>query len=162
MRELVVTDFAQGMVDVARAKHEQGESSLDAATCKCTFQVMDVQKLDAEDASYDCVVDSFGICSFECPHAAQREMHRVLRPGGTLLLLEHGRSNAGFGLGSLLNRWLDRRALPHVHRWGCFWNRDIEAIVGSAGFEVERVESHSFGTTYEIVARKKKEAADPA
>ena len=116
---------------------------------------MDVQHMSAPDASFDVVVDTFGICSFEDPRAALREMHRVLRPGGKVLLLEHGRSNVGFGFGSLLNRWLDRRALPHVHRWGCFWNRDIMAIVSGAGFTLERVETHSFGTTYEIVARKK-------
>jgi ubiquinone/menaquinone biosynthesis C-methylase UbiE len=44
------------------------------------------------DGSFDTVLDAFGLCSYEDPVAALREMRRVCRPDGRVLLLEHGRS----------------------------------------------------------------------
>ena len=44
------------------------------------------------DGAFDTVVDTFGLCSYEDPIAALREMRRVCQPGGQVLLLEHGRS----------------------------------------------------------------------
>jgi methyltransferase OMS1, mitochondrial len=48
----------------------------------------------------------------------------VLRPGGQLLLLEHGRSSWDF-----INALLDRDAPQHYQKWGCWWNRDISQLV---------------------------------
>jgi methyltransferase OMS1 len=47
-----------------------------------------------------------------------------VKPGGQLLLLEHGRSGYGW-----LNERMDAAAGRHRERWGCWWNRDIEGIV---------------------------------
>jgi len=116
-------------------------------------------KLPFEAASFDAVVDTFGLCSFEDPVAALREMGRVLKPGGRLFLLEHGASSLGW-----LSRLLDSNTPAHVHKHGCFWNRDIDAIVAAAGMGIVERERRHAGTTYYIVAspppeRKLSEAA---
>src|SRR3990170_4366186 len=53
---------------------------------------MDAQHLDFPDASFDAVVATFVFCSVPDPVAGVREVRRVLRSGGKLLLLEHVRS----------------------------------------------------------------------
>jgi ubiquinone/menaquinone biosynthesis C-methylase UbiE len=56
------------------------------------LRVADAQDLPFADEVFDTVVCTLGLCSIPDERAAVREMHRVLRPGGRLLLLEHVRS----------------------------------------------------------------------
>ena len=85
--------------------------------------------------------------SFEDPKRALTEMQRVCRPNGSILLLEHGRSYYDW-----LNKILDKNEEKHTERWGCIWNRDIEAMVRDAGLEIRNVSRWHFGTTYVIEA----------
>ena len=57
--------------------------------------------------SFDTVIDAFGLCSHEDPVQVLREASRVCKPGGQILLLEHGKAHTGW-LYDWLNRNLDR------------------------------------------------------
>ncbi len=63
-------------------------------------------------ASFDTVVDAFGLCSHEDPVQVLREASRVCRPDGRILLLEHGRSHYDW-----LNGRLDGSAEKHYGKW---------------------------------------------
>ncbi|RHY31319.1 hypothetical protein DYB32_003597 [Aphanomyces invadans] len=104
--------------------------------------IMSAEDLDVADDSFDTVVDTFALCSVDNPVQMLQEMQRVCKPNGKILLLEHGKSNY-----SWLTYVLDKFALKHAERWGCFWNRDILKIVSDAGLEVESSYRFHFGTT---------------
>ena len=74
---------------------------------------------DFPENSFDTVVDTFGLCSYNDPVAVLKEMARVCKPDGKILLLEHGRSKSY----DFITRYLDRNAERHAKNWGCCWNR---------------------------------------
>lgn len=91
--------------------------------------VADAQSLPFADASFDTVVSTYVFCSVPDPIRALREAHRVLRPGGRLLMVEHVSSRRRI-LG-----WVLRRLDPLVARlWGAHLDRDTVASVAAAGF----------------------------
>ncbi|KAG2439369.1 hypothetical protein HXX76_004728 [Chlamydomonas incerta] len=96
---------------------------------------------------FDTVVDTFGLCSHEDPVQVLKEIARVCKPGGRILLLQHGRSHYQW-----LNDKLDGSAVDHQRKWGCLWNRDILDIVKQAGLVVDKSTRWHFGTSYYIVA----------
>jgi len=116
--------------------------------------VMDGTALAFPSGRFDTVVDTHGLCSVAEPRRLLREMSRVARPDGQILLLEHGRSHYGW-----LNGLLDKYASRHLEKWGCSWNRDIEGLVREAGLSVESSSRWHFGTTYLLVCRKKEGTA---
>lgn len=106
------------------------------------------EQLPFPDNSFDTVVDMFGLCSFDDPVRALREMSRVCRPGGKLLLIEHGR-----GCTPRVNNHLDKWAPRHAKNWGCWWNRDIRRIIRLSGLSVEQWSNKHFGTSHYIIAK---------
>ncbi|MFN9632721.1 MAG: class I SAM-dependent methyltransferase [Erythrobacteraceae bacterium] len=87
------------------------------------------------DASFDCAVCTFTLCSVDDPQAVMHEMRRVLRPGGTLLFLEHGRAPD-----APVRRWQERIE-PVWKRLagGCHLTRPITSELAGAGFAVEQL-----------------------
>merc|ERR1711871_1561484 len=124
-------------------EHEGGTHS----DCSDHRHVCDFVLPDRSD-SYDTVVDTFGLCSFEDPVKALLEMQRVCKDDGRILLLEHGVSHYDW-----LNKLLDSNSYRHAKRWGCWWNRPIENIVKEAGLKIESSSRWHFGTTYYYVCR---------
>ncbi|KAK3821022.1 MAG: S-adenosyl-L-methionine-dependent methyltransferase [Benniella sp.] len=136
--EIVFSDFSEGMMEVLKKKV--------AEKTEIRFKTMNAAAIPYPDQSFDTVVDTFGLCSFEDPVQVLKEMRRVLRPGGQLLLLEHGNSHWGF-MQDMQARQLDR----HVHKYGCYWNREIEELVQDAGLRVVEKERSQLGTVYYMI-----------
>lgn len=85
--------------------------------------------LPFDDDSFDAVLLTLVLCSVPDQRAALREIHRVLRSSGRLLMIEHVRAPDG------MSRWQDRldRIWPHIAH-GCHLNRDTEAAIEAFGF----------------------------
>jgi ubiquinone/menaquinone biosynthesis C-methylase UbiE len=95
------------------------------------------ESIPIEDRSVDTVLTTWTLCSIADVDTALREMRRVLKPGGELLFVEHGRSpDAG------VVRWQDRLTrLWKKMAGGCHLNRPIRDLLERAGFELERIET---------------------
>ena len=131
--QLTAVDLSPAMLAIARKRaHRLG---LDV-----TFEVMDAEHLAFADQYFDTVVDSLTLCTFPDPIVALRELARVCKPAGRILLLEHGRSDRA-GLG----RWQDRWAARHAQRLGCQWNREPLTLVHQAGLRVIAARRVFFG-----------------
>jgi ubiquinone/menaquinone biosynthesis C-methylase UbiE len=90
--------------------------------------VGDAQEMPFPTDSFDAVVSALSTCTIPDYVAAFHEMQRVVRPGGRILLLEHGRSGVG---------WIARRQDRHIDRVyarsACRNNRDVGAELAEAG-----------------------------
>ena len=96
---------------------------------------MDVCELAFPSASFDTVATVCTFCSVPRPIVGLRQLHRVLRPGGQILMFEHVRSAIG-PLGILMDFMT-----PIVSRFGPEINRDTVGNVQKAGFRLRRVEN---------------------
>ena len=154
--DVTIIDVAPNMVEAARKKVEQHlEKNGGDKSPRFHFEVMDSQDMQFPDNKFDAVVDSFGLCSFEDPVAALKEMRRVCRSDGKVILIEHGLGTYDF-ICNILNKQADK----HAERWGCWWNRDIDKLVREAGMEVVWESRWHFGTTYLMVCKPNKSTGE--
>ena len=70
-------------------------------------QLMDAHRLAFADATFDCVVAQFVITLVANPEQVLSECHRVVKPGGRIILVNHLYSETG--LAAAVERWAARR-----------------------------------------------------
>jgi SAM-dependent methyltransferase len=99
---------------------------------------LDGAHLALADDSVDHVLSTWTLCTIPDVAGALAEIRRVLRPGGSLHFLEHGRSpDPG------VRTWQDRMT-PIQRRLfgGCHVNRPIDDLISSSGLAVDSM--HNF------------------
>ena len=74
----------------------------------------DALKLPFASGSFDAVTVAFGVRNFEHTVQGLREINRVLKPGGKLLVLEFGQPKGLIGVGY---RWYSDVVMPRIGGW---------------------------------------------
>jgi ubiquinone/menaquinone biosynthesis C-methylase UbiE len=95
------------------------------------------ESIPADDARFDALVCTWTLCSIPNVYAALREMRRVLRPGGKLYFIEHGRAPE-----ARVEKWQQRlEPLWKKIGGGCHLTRKADELIQDAGFAIAELAS---------------------
>ena len=120
-------DFSLGMLKKARARAKE-------AKIPVQLLEMDAQAMTFPDHSFDCVVATCVFCSVPDPVQGLREMRRVCKQEGRIILLEHVRSSKPF-LGWVMDK-LNPFTLALL---GDNINRDTVSNAHAAGLKIQEI-----------------------
>jgi len=134
-------------VDISRGMLHQACKKSGRVGTATHWAQMDTHSLGFAEDVFDTVVDTLCLCTYNEPVLALKEMARVCRPDGRVLLLEHGRSNRN-RLAQLQDRWAEW----HRSALGCMWNREPQDFVAQAGLRVTSVRRKLFGVFHVLEA----------
>lgn len=130
VREIIGLEPAQRLVAMARRAASRSSAPV-------TFIEGVAEAIPLDEASVDTVLTTWTLCTIPEAMGALREMRRVLRPGGQLLFIEHGRAPE-----TGVRKWQDRLdPLWGRISGGCHLNRPIRTLVESAGFAITEIET---------------------
>ena len=119
-------------VDPATVGRKLAAARVAASSVPVEYVGLDGQRLPLDDDAVDHVLTTWTLCTIPDVEQALAEIRRVLRPGGTLHFVEHGKApDRGVA------RWQDR--LTPIQRrlfGGCHLNRPIDDLVSGAGLEL--------------------------
>ena len=146
---IIGIDIANRMLVIARKKAAELGLSSDLGEG-------DVQSLSFPDNSFDTVVATFVFCSVPDPVQGLRELRRVVKPSGQILLLEHVR------IDKPIIGWIMDRLNPLIVRiMGANINRRTLENVKKAGLYIESVKHLGLMKMVKMIAVKKEGIMPP-
>ena len=136
--EVVGIEPCSAMVSMAENKLAKldKKSKLNIKREQYNLQVGSGEELPHEDNSFDSAIACLVFCTIPNAEKAAAEMYRVLKPGGSVLFLEH--VHAKSSVKRRMQNWMNPIWKPLA--CGCNLNRDTKAVFSDAGFDYETIE----------------------
>lgn len=134
-------DYSEGMIEMAQKRAKRLGMELNLLK-------MNAEKMNFKRREFDTIVDTLGLCTYPNPAKVLKNMKRVVKKNGVILLLEHGISNRKF-----IRKMQKRKEEKHYKNLGCTLLRNHEEIVKKAGLRIVNIERKFFGIFYVIIAK---------
>jgi ubiquinone/menaquinone biosynthesis C-methylase UbiE len=120
-------DFSKGMLKYAKEKVSKGTFSFPIKLLEA-----DIQALPFPDNTFDTVVSTCVFCSVPNPFVGLKELRRVCKPTGRIMMLEHMRSD-----NQLMGAVMDILNPLTVGLWGANINRKTIKTIERSGLKIE-------------------------
>jgi len=124
--EIIGLEPSQSLIEMASQRAKAGDKPI-------SFLTASAEAIPLDTGSVDAVVTTWTMCSIPDARAALAEMRRVLRPGGDLLFVEHGRAPDPWVV--RFQDWLTPVWRPLAG--GCHLNRPMADLITGAGFRMQ-------------------------
>ncbi len=135
----VASELSRAMIEIARGKDERPRG-VSLVQCRA-------EQLPFADHTFDAAFATLVFCSVESPALAFAELRRVVRPGGTVALLEHVRPDG------LPGYFFDALSRLTVALFQDHFNRRTALAAERAGLRFVHIERRLFGIVQLIVCR---------
>jgi len=124
-------------LDPSRELYKYAEDRVKSATFSVQYLQNSAENIPLEDNSVDAVVSTWTLCSIPDLPKALKEVHRVLKPEGKFLFVEHGKSSRK------LNSAIQKLITPVTRHFtgNCHLDRRIDNFITSAEFKIENLET---------------------
>jgi ubiquinone/menaquinone biosynthesis C-methylase UbiE len=123
-------------VDPNPGMHRLAQKRIKRMAIEVDQRLLSGERLPFEEGTFDCAVSTFTLCSIEGVGQAVAEIHRVLKPGGRFLFLEHGLSPE-----PRVQKWQRRLNWLQVRLAnGCHLERNMKELVAAQPFSSVEVE----------------------
>jgi ubiquinone/menaquinone biosynthesis C-methylase UbiE len=125
------------VVEPSASAMRRAEPRKSAVSATIKHVGLDGAQLNLPDGSLDCVLSSYTLCTIPDVDTALLEVHRVLKPGGAMHFLEHGRAPT-----ESVRAW-QRRVHPIHSRIaaGCQLDRPIDELINNGGLIIRELET---------------------
>lgn len=137
--ELYAIDFSEKMLERARDK---------ASDCHKDVKLiqMDIQKLEFPDNYFDIIVTSYVFCSVPDPVKGLKELKRVCKKNGKIIMLEHMRTES-----EPWGKLMDAFNWVSLYTWGANINRRTIENIAEVGLKIAKVNDLFFDIVKEIM-----------